>query len=94
MKLVVDDVVMTEKANSLNAIANNINSLSNDINAEITKLQEAWRSETSDLLCQRFTALAKSFTERYEVITSYANFLMQAAEAYRVNEANSKKPLE
>ena len=94
MKLVVDDIVMTEKANSLTAIASNINTLSNDINAEITKLQEAWRSEASDLLCQRFTALSQSFVERYEVINSYASFLMQAAEAYRINEANSKKPLE
>ena len=94
MIIAIDDVVMMEKSNSLTAIANNINTLSNDINAEITKLQEAWRSEASDLLCQRFTALAQSFTERYEVIKSYAAFLAQAAEAYRTNEANSKKPLE
>ena len=55
MIIAIDDVVMMEKSNSLTAIANNINTLSNDINAEITKLQEAWRSEASDLLCQRFT---------------------------------------
>lgn len=93
MKLVVDDVVMTEKANSLSSIANNINSLSNEISAEIAKLQEAWRSEASELLCQRFNDLAKSFVERYEVINSYASFLVQAADAYRTNEENNKKPI-
>jgi len=91
--ITTNSVVMREKANALKGISTSINSISTDLKNEINRLRGTWEGEAVETLVNRFNTLTQSFQERYQVINSYADFLLKAADAYEQVENQAKQQL-
>ena len=94
MEIKANEQVMREKAAVLKDVGNKIAVLATDMKTEIARLQTTWEGEAAEILVKRFNELSEAFEGRQQIINSYADFLIAAADNYQATENSNRESLE
>lgn len=60
----------------------------------MNSLEPDWQSETSQTIRRKFNGLTKHFEQYHAVVESYASFLDEMVENYRMTESNLNRNAE
>lgn len=75
-------------ASSIKTINNNLTTTLGDIGKEMNELAQAWQSDASETIRQRFKALEPKIAGYNQVVESYSKFLENTVKNYEAVEAS------
>ena len=88
IKITLDDV--SNLSSELRSLNNNMSETLNNVRNMMNELSSYWKSDSGEIIVNKFNTFAKKFDEEQETIESYAKFLDYTVSTYDSLESTIK----